>query len=411
MKTSMLAAAVAVGSLAFAGCSPETAIRCALTELWASPPGPQPADTRTVAATAETVPVADACDAADDPAVWVNEADPEASLIVATNKVRGFVVYGLDGTVVSTSDVGRVNNVDLRADVDVGGDDRIVVAATNRTTGTIDVLALDPAHGDLTPLLDTPIVPDFEEEPYGLCLYRAAASGALYVFANDLGGAVEQWRLDDDGGAGLTGTRVRSWAVGSQTEGCVADDANGWLFIGEEEVGIWRYDAGPEASPAERIAVDRTGVGEPDGGQLAGSVEGLSIYAPPGGGPHDGFLVASSQGNHTYVVYDRAPPHAHRGTFRVGGSAEAVGGGTVDGAEDTDGLHIVAAPLGPRYPLGLLVVQDGINLTPDASEANQNFKLVSWRDVLDALDLLPLAPGTAAAAADRGTAADGDGSR
>ena len=141
----------------------------------------------------------------------------------------------------------------------------------------------------------------------------------MYAFANDQGGAVEQWRLDADG-SGMSGTRVRSWAVGS-------------------------------APPEERVAVDRVGVGEPEGGHLASNVEGLSIYAPRVGGPDDGFLVASSQGNHTYVVYDRAPPHAYRGTFRVG---EA---GAVDGVEDTDGLHVVLAPVGPRYPIGLLVVQ------------------------------------------------------
>ena len=382
MRTRRLTAALAFCALSVAGCSPGTMVRCALTDLMTPEPGPQPADTRTVAATAETAPVPDACDAADDPAVWVDESDPEASLIVATNKLRGLVVYGLDGAVVSTNDVGRVNNVDLRDGVDVGGEDTIVVAATNRTTWTIDVLRLDPDSGALTPLLDAPISPNFDEDPYGLCLYRSAATGDLYVFANDQGGAVEQWRLDP-GDAGLTGTRVRSWAVGSQTEGCVADDANGWLFIGEEEVGIWRYRAEPGLSTAQRVAVDRVGVGEPGGGHLASHVEGLSIYAPPGGGPDDGFLVASSQGNHTYVVYDRAPPHAYRGTFRVGDA------GALDGVEDTDGLHVVSAPLGPRYPMGLLVVQDGVNLAPDGAEANQNFKLVSWLDVLDALDLAP----------------------
>ncbi len=380
MKTRSLLTVLASCSLATAGCSPGTVVRCALTDLMTPEPGPQPANTRTVTAAAETVPVPDACDAADDPAVWVDESDPEASLIVATNKLRGLVVYGLDGTVVSTNDVGRVNNVDLRDGVDVGGEDTIVVAATNRTTWTIDVLSLDPDSGALTPLLDAPISPDFDEDPYGLCLYRSAASGDMYVFANDQGGAVEQWRLDP-GDAGLTGTRVRSWAVGSQTEGCVADDANGWLFIGEEEVGIWRYRAEPGLSTAERVAVDRVGLGEPGGGRLTAHVEGLSIYAPPGGGPDDGFLVASSQGNHAYVVYDRAPPHAYRGTFRVGDV------GAVDGVQDTDGLDVVSAPLGPRYPMGLLVVQDGVNLAPDGAEANQNFKLVSWQDVLDALDL------------------------
>lgn len=135
MKTRRLAAVLACWSVTVAGCSPGMVVRCALTDLLTDGPGPQPADTRTVAATAETAPVLDACDAADDPAVWVNEADPEASLIVATNKVRGFVVYGLDGAVVSTSDVGRVNNVDLRDGMNVGSKEAIVVAAPTGPPG------------------------------------------------------------------------------------------------------------------------------------------------------------------------------------------------------------------------------------------------------------------------------------
>ena len=382
MKTGILLAASTV-ALALAGCG-TVAMRRATEFLRAGPP-PQPADTRTVVAVTETPPVADAGDAADDPAIWVNMADPQASLIVATNKLRGLVVYGLGGEIVSTSEVGQVNNVDLRAGIGgIGPEEAIVVAATNRANRTVDIFELDPETGSLSPLLNSPITPEFGDEPYGLCLYRSAASGDLYVFATDLEGAVEQWRLDGDGQNGLTGARVRSWAIGSKTEGCVADDANGWLFVGEEEVGIWRYGAEPDAAPAERVAVDSVGVGEAAGGRLAASVEGVTLYAPPDGGPHDGFLVASSQGNHTYVVYDRAPPHTYRGTFRVGD-----GTGTVDGAEDTDGLHVASTPLGPNYPMGLLVVQDGINVAADGSDANQNFKFVSWQDVVEALNLTP----------------------
>ena len=383
MKTRVFLAAATTLALAFAGCGGTAGRR--VREFLRAAPAPQPADTRTVVAVTETPPVADGGDAADDPAIWVNMADPRASLIVATNKRRGLVVYGLDGEIVSASDVGQVNNVDLRAAVGgAGPEEAIVVAATNRAARTIDVFALDPVTGSLPSLLSAPITPGFREEPYGLCMYRSAASGDLYVFAIDFGGAVEQWRLDRDGGRGLTGTRVRSWAIGSKTEGCVADDANGWLFVGEEEVGIWRYGAEPDAAATERFLVDRTGVGEVPGARLAASVEGLTLHASPDGGPLDGFLVASSQGNNTYVVYDRAQPHAYRGTFRVGD-----GSGTVDGTEDTDGLDIVSAPLGPRYPMGLLVVQDGVNVAADGSEANQNFKFVSWQDVVEALDLTP----------------------
>ena len=373
--TAVSAAVILACSALLAGCDPLTTVRCGMTAILESAgPDPQPSDTQTVTATAETVPVDDPCDAADDPAIWVNEDNPEASLIVASNKVRGLLVYALDGSVVSRLDSGRINNVDLRGGIRVGGEETIVVAGTNRTTKTLDILALDAGNGQLAPLGD-PIDPEFAADPYGICLYHSAASGDLYVFANAQDGAVGQWRLDDNGRGGLSGAPVRSWMLASQPEGCVADDANGWLFIGEEEAGIWRFDAEPTASTDRPTAVDRTGLGEPGGGRLTADVEGLALYAPPGGGARDGFLVASSQGNHTYVVYDRAPPHAYRGTFRIGGE------GSIDGTEETDGIDLVAAPVGPDYPAGLLVVQDGFNYEPDGSRTNQNFKLVSWENV------------------------------
>ena len=381
-KTGILLATSTL-TLTLTGCGGTAGRR--VTEFLRAAPPPLPADTQTVVAVTETPPVADPGDAADDPAIWVNIADPQASLIVATNKRRGLIVYGLDGEIVSKSDVGEVNNVDLRAALGGAGPEKaIVVAATNRAARTVDIFALDPATGGLSPLLSAPITPGFREEPYGLCMYRSAASGALYVFAIGFDGTVEQWRLDGSGQGDLTGTRVRSWAIGSKAEGCVADDANGWLFIGEEEVGIWRYGAEPETAPTERVAVDSTGVGEDPEAHLAASVEGVTLYAPQDGGPLDGFLIASSQGNNTYVVYDRAPPHAYRGTFRVGGGTAGV-----DGTDDTDGLDVVSAPLGPNYPMGLLVVQDGINVAADGSEANQNFKFVSWQDVAETLGLAP----------------------
>ena len=173
---------------------------------------------------------------------------------------------------------------------------------------------------------------------------------------------------------------MRSWQTGVETEGCVVDDANGWLHVGAQNDGIWRYDADPDREVV-RTVVDTTGVEVNSGGRLAGDVEGLALYAGPSGDPGDGYLIASSQGNSTFVVYDRAAPHAYRGTFRV------VGHAGVDGAEGTDGLDVTSTPLGPEYPAGLLVVMDGENTNPDGSTANQNFKLVSWQAVADALQL------------------------
>ncbi|MBJ7444136.1 MAG: phytase, partial [Sphingobium sp.] len=68
-----------------------------------------------VTARGETTPVGTTnADAADDPAIWRNAADPAASLIVGTDKKAGLYVYGLDGKVRDFLDAGRVNNVDLK---------------------------------------------------------------------------------------------------------------------------------------------------------------------------------------------------------------------------------------------------------------------------------------------------------
>ena len=50
----------------------------------------------------------------------------------------------------------------------------------------------------------------------------------------------------------------------------------------------------------------------------------------------------------------------------------------------TDGIDVAATALGPDYPQGLLVVQDDENTNPNSF---QNFKYVSWADVVAALEL------------------------
>ena len=69
--------------------------------------------TASVTADAETAAVKSGDDAADDPAIWRNAANPAASLIVGTDKQAGLYVYGLDDHPVSWS-----GNVLVRAGPD-----------------------------------------------------------------------------------------------------------------------------------------------------------------------------------------------------------------------------------------------------------------------------------------------------
>lgn len=347
-------------------CTVEAAYRAGSSS--ASPPP----DAVTVVADAETEPVADPCDAADDPAVWVNPTAPPASLVVATNKRRGLVVYDLDGRLRSRLDLGQTNNVDLRPRQGGAGAGEFAEAAvahavaSNRSSDSLDVLHLF-ADGRLKQQRAIPAGFD-GESPYGLCMYRS--STGLYAFATYKDGAIRQWQL---GGDGEGDHLVRTLRVASQVEGCVADDQANTIFVGEEDAGIWRFDAEPAGTAAPILVDGMRG----DGGQLVADVEGLALYAPQDS-PASGYLVASSQGNSTFVIYDRSPPHAYRGSFQVGTAR-------TDKASDTDGIAIASTPLGTGFPDGLLVVQDGDNRGPTGEAEHQNFKLISWRNVTTAV--------------------------
>ena len=192
-------------------------------------------------------------------------------------------------------------------------------------------------------------------------MYYSAKTGKLYYFVNSKGGAVEQWELFDNGQGRVDGRQVRTFAVGSQTEGCVADDALGRFYIGEEAVGIWRYGAEPGDGDT-RTQVDSAG----QGGHLASNIEGLALVYGEGSA---GYLVASSQGSSTYAIYRRGD-NAYVGSFAIGD------GNGIDAVSDTDGIDATAASLGPAFPQGLFVAQDGKN-----DGGNQNFKLVPWQAI------------------------------
>jgi 3-phytase len=318
----------------------------------------------------ETEPADSFGDAADDPAIWVNPADPARSLVIGTDKKLGLYVHDLDGRKLQTLPDGKLNNVDLRYDFPLGGERVAIVAASNRTSDGISVYKVDEDALQLVEVADG-ILPTGFLDPYGLCMYRSASTGEFYVFINEGGdGKFRQWRLFDNGEGRVAAEQVREFPVGSQTEGCVADDELGFLYVGEEDHGIWKYAAEPDGG-TDRVAVDSTG----DDGRLTDDVEGLALWLGEDG---RGFLIASNQGADNYAVYRREGDNAWIGHFHIVANPELG----IDGASETDGLDVTSAPLGARYPSGLLVVQDGRNIAP---EERQNFKYVSWQDVARSL--------------------------
>lgn len=318
---------------------------------------------KTVSASVETAPVQTYGDAADDPAIWIHPTDPALSVVIGTQKKHGLNVYDLDGNLLQSLPDGRLNNVDLRYGFPLGGRQVDVVAASNRTTDSISLYRVDAASRKLVNVADG-IIDTGMNDPYGLCMYRSKG-GEYYVFVNDTDGVVKQWQLEDSGKQSISAREVRQFQMGSQTEGCVADDGTGDLYIGEEDVGFWKYSADPAGGDA------RTLVDNVDDGNLTADVEGMSIYYGPG---KSGYLVVSNQGADNYALYERDGDNAFLGIFHVVAD-EATG---IDGISETDGLDVTSANLGPAFPNGAFVAQDGRNITPDEK---QNFKIVPWERI------------------------------
>ena len=315
-----------------------------------------------VTASIETAPVPHSGDAADDPAVWVNPVDPSMSAVVATDKQGGLLVYDLAGEELQYLPAGEMNNVDVRTAADgftVGGQPVVLVVSGNRSDNTIGVFVLDPDTRQLRDVAAGPIEPGLEV--YGSCLYRSP-SGDFYAFVNSKGGDVEQWQLSDDGSGKVTGELVRSFGLGSQTEGCVADDELGHLYLGEETEGIWKFSAEPDGGETGTLIAAVS-----SSGPLVGQVEGISLAYGPNGTGH---LIASSQGDSSFAVFRREGENGYVGSFRI------VAGGGIDGTDDTDGIDVTTGDLGPSFPSGVLVAQDGKN---DGSA--QNFKLVPLQNI------------------------------
>ena len=252
--------------------------------------------TAAVSPVAETTPVPSAGDAADDPAIWVHPQTPAQSLIIGTDKLSGIATYDLSGTQQQFLADGQINNVDLRYGFVLNGTLTDLVAGSNRSNDSLVVYQVNQSTGQLTNVAVGGGIPTNQTQTLGLCMYRSAVSGKFYAFVTTKTGEIMQWELIDNGSGLVTGTAVRTLNLGTETEGCVADDELGTLYVGEEGAGIWQYGAEPSAG-STRSQIDTTG----PTGHLTADVEGLGLYVASNG---TGYLLASSQGNSAYVLYE-----------------------------------------------------------------------------------------------------------
>ncbi|MFK0115422.1 phytase [Streptomyces sp. NPDC090994] len=396
----------------------------------------------TVHPRAETAPLSDdeagGNADADDPAIWRNAADPDRSLVVATAKEGGLRVYDLDARLVQSIAApagptpedapGRFNNVDLVHGVKLGTGRADLAVTTDRGNDRLRIYRIDPSSpaGPLTDVTDPAAAPVFsadqaeineERTAYGLATWTDRSTGRSYALVSRRERTTLALLELTPTASGTVGYReVRTLDLPSsfrlpdgtawspcaepdelpQVEGMVVDPADGVLYAGQEDVGIWRLRADLTGTPRLLDKVREYGVpGTYDesteecvagtdpgygGTRISADVEGLTLLQEDDG---DGYLFASSQGDDSFAAYDRetGEGNEYEGGFRVTAASAAL-----DGSEECDGAAVLDQPLGSRYPDGLLVVQDGHDAPGDGETAVTNFKFVDLGDVKDALD-------------------------
>src|SRR5262245_48385126 len=132
----------------------------------------------TVNATVETDPVPSGGDASDDPAIWINPADPAKSTIIGTNKQGGLAVYDLNGKQIQYLPDGMMDNVDIRDGFTLGGQKVAIVTASNRKDNSMAIYKVNSQTRMLEPAAARTIKHGIAI--YGMCMYRSAMSGKTY---------------------------------------------------------------------------------------------------------------------------------------------------------------------------------------------------------------------------------------
>ena len=325
-----------------------------------------------VSASVETDPVEaiNGEDAADDPAIWLHADNLAESKIIGSNKKKGIEVYNLQGKRLFSYPVGLVNNIDIRYDFPLNDSMQIdIVAGSERSENKILVMGIHP-DGSLK-AYGTGITSTLPEV-YGFCLYHCRADSQYYAFLNDKSGKIEKWKLYAEANV-IKGILVDTFAVKTQPEGMVADDEHASLYVGEEEAGIWKFNAD---RPREDIPEFLSMSGKRNE-NIVFDIEGLAIYSKG----EEQILLASSQGNHSYALFDMKDNYRYLGSF-------CIGDGDIDGSEETDGIEVASANFGGPFDEGILVVQDGYNMAEDGSRRPQNFKIVSWKEIVKNLPII-----------------------
>ena len=329
-----------------------------------------------VMADTETTPVSAKSleDAADDPAIWYNAADPGQSIVYGSNKRGGIVAYDLEGNELKFYPIGNVNNIDILDSLSSSTEKVQLLGCSNRSTQSIDLFFIQE-DGSLKAARKEQwkVNPSEIDDIYGFCFGTDLQSGTDYLFINGKNGRMEQFALQVQGDT-VDMQRTRIVQFDDQTEGMVVDNETATLYVGAENTGIWKLPIQADSKKDDKKLIPSS---TNENEFIKYDIEGLSLMKYNG----QTYLLASSQGNFSYAIFNISDGDRYLTSFKI------VDSQSIDGVEETDGIGISMNSFGSRFPKGVFVAQDGYNFDRDTL-LPQNFKYVGLEKIHSILDNL-----------------------
>jgi 3-phytase len=304
----------------------------------------------------------------DDPAIWINPADPTKSLVIGTDKDTdgGLYVYDLNGKIIAKSEVlKRPNNVDIAYGLQIGQKKVDVAITTERETRKIRIFSLP----DLKPI-DNGGITVFEGEaasdPMGISIYTRPSDQAIFAIVGRKSGPADgylwQYLLTDSGNGTVAAKVVRkfgSFSGKKEIEAIAVDNELGFVYYCDEGAGIKKYHADPAINDNKELAV--FGIGE-----FKADNEGIAIYKSSA---TTGYILVSNQQANTFMVY---PREGVKGNINQYPLLAEIPTSTVE----CDGAEVSNLNFGPRFPKGMFV----------AMSNGMTFHFYDWNQIQSLID-------------------------
>lgn len=304
----------------------------------------------------------------DDPAIWIHPTDASKSLVIGTDKDTdgGLYVYNLEGKIVNkVLGIKRPNNVDIAYGLILNGKKTDIAVTTEREMNRIRIFSLP----DMQPVDNGGITVfdgELERDPMGIALYTRPSDKAVFAIVGRKSGPNEsylwQYRLTDDGTGNAKAEVVRKfgkYSMKKEIEAIAVDDELGFIYYSDEQSGIRKYVADPDAKNNNELAF----FGQED---FKADNEGIAIYKKTA---TTGYILVSDQQKNTFNVYPREGSNGNPNEYPL---LAVIPTSTVE----CDGADVTSVNLGPDYKNGMFV----------AMSNGMTFHFYDWNQLQELID-------------------------